>query len=80
MFPTLLCISLNRIFIVAYLLKVLDFPPLWGILDAHSLWHAATIPLGPWWYYFWELDDEDDDPIPEEGRQQQEEQEKQHTQ
>ncbi|KAG0285307.1 hypothetical protein BGZ98_005568, partial [Dissophora globulifera] len=32
--------------------EILDFPPLWGILDAHSLWHAATIPLIPMWYKF----------------------------
>jgi hypothetical protein len=29
----------------ALLLEVLDFPPIWGLLDAHALWHAATIPL-----------------------------------
>ena len=26
------------------LLEVLDFPPFWGIFDAHALWHAGTIP------------------------------------
>lgn len=24
-------------------LEVLDFPPIWGVLDAHSLWHAGTV-------------------------------------
>ncbi|XP_063964299.1 post-GPI attachment to proteins factor 3-like [Lytechinus pictus] len=27
------------------LLEVLDFPPLWWTFDAHSLWHASTIPI-----------------------------------
>lgn len=27
------------------LLEILDFPPLWGFVDAHALWHATTIPL-----------------------------------
>ncbi len=22
--------------------QVLDFPPLWGLVDAHALWHGAT--------------------------------------
>ena len=26
------------------LLEVFDFPALWRILDAHSLWHFSTIP------------------------------------
>ncbi|KAF9111546.1 hypothetical protein BGX27_004768 [Mortierella sp. AM989] len=36
----------------AMCLEILDFAPLHGILDAHSLWHAATIPLVPMWYRF----------------------------
>ncbi|KAF9537420.1 Post-GPI attachment to proteins factor 3, partial [Lunasporangiospora selenospora] len=36
----------------AMCLEILDFPPLWGIFDAHSLWHAATIPMIPLWYRF----------------------------
>ncbi|KAG0278802.1 hypothetical protein BGZ95_003090 [Linnemannia exigua] len=36
----------------AMCLEILDFAPLWGILDAHSLWHAATIVLVPIWYRF----------------------------
>ncbi|KAL0138730.1 Per1-like protein [Mucor lusitanicus] len=33
-------------------LEVFDFPPIMEILDAHSLWHAATIPLAPLFYKF----------------------------
>jgi hypothetical protein len=36
----------------AMCLEVFDFPPYKGILDAHSLWHAATIPLAPLFYQF----------------------------
>lgn len=32
--------------------EVLDFPPLGGVLDAHALWHACTIPLTYVWYAF----------------------------
>jgi len=31
-------------------LEVFDFPPIWGIFDAHSLWHGAT-PLLSWFMY-----------------------------
>ncbi|KAJ1992398.1 hypothetical protein H4R33_001017 [Dimargaris cristalligena] len=33
-------------------LELFDFPPLWGIFDAHSLWHAATIPITYMFYDF----------------------------
>lgn len=33
-------------------LELLDFPPLWRALDAHSLWHLATIPLSAAWWAF----------------------------
>ncbi|KAH6568828.1 hypothetical protein BASA60_008469 [Batrachochytrium salamandrivorans] len=34
-------------------LELLDFPPIWGVFDAHSLWHAATIPIIPHlWDFF----------------------------
>jgi hypothetical protein len=26
------------------------------VLDAHSIWHGATAPLGHLWYHFWEVD------------------------
>ncbi|KAG0231650.1 hypothetical protein BGW42_008726 [Actinomortierella wolfii] len=36
----------------AMCLELFDFAPLWGILDAHSLWHLATVPVIPVWYKF----------------------------
>ncbi|KAI8987980.1 Per1-like protein [Mycotypha africana] len=36
----------------AMCLEVFDFPPYKGVLDAHSLWHASTIPLAPLFYKF----------------------------
>jgi hypothetical protein len=26
-------------------LELLDFPPIWRVFDAHSLWHMVTIPI-----------------------------------
>src|SRR5690606_17263500 len=37
---------------VAMCLEILDFPPFFGIIDAHSLSHLATVPLIPLWYKF----------------------------
>lgn len=37
---------------LAMSLELLDFPPLLYIIDAHSLWHLATIPITAWWYTF----------------------------
>lgn len=37
---------------LAMCLEVFDFPPIGQIVDAHSLWHAATIPLAPLFYNF----------------------------
>jgi hypothetical protein len=37
---------------VAMCLELFDFPPLWRVLDAHSLWHLSTIPLTIIWYKF----------------------------
>ena len=37
---------------VALLLEVLDFPPLLMLVDAHAVWHAATIPLVYLFYHF----------------------------
>jgi hypothetical protein len=37
---------------LAMLLEVLDFPPFFWLLDAHALWHAATVPLTYLWYRF----------------------------
>jgi hypothetical protein len=33
-------------------LELFDFPPLGRVIDAHSLWHAATILLANGWYKF----------------------------
>lgn len=37
---------------VLLLLEVGDFPPLFWIFDAHSLWHLGTAPLAYLWYSF----------------------------
>lgn len=31
-------------------LEVLDFPPIMGLIDAHSLWHLGTVVPTVWWY------------------------------
>lgn len=51
-----LCLVSQLWFSLAALLELFDFPAIWGLFDAHSLWHAATIPLGFIWAYFWEAD------------------------
>ncbi|KAI5926800.1 Per1-domain-containing protein [Camillea tinctor] len=40
-------------------LELLDFPPLWGALDAHSLWHLGTIGPTILWYNFLVKDSQD---------------------
>ncbi|KAI8622132.1 post-GPI attachment to proteins factor 3-like protein [Chytriomyces sp. MP71] len=42
--------------VCAMALEVLDFPPYYWVFDAHSLWHAATVPLTYLLYSFF-LDD-----------------------
>ncbi|WVR05548.1 hypothetical protein IAU60_002567 [Kwoniella sp. DSM 27419] len=32
--------------------ELLDFPPVFRLIDAHALWHAATIPLAVAWWHF----------------------------
>ncbi|PWY97787.1 Per1-domain-containing protein [Testicularia cyperi] len=34
----------------AVMLELLDFPPILRLLDAHALWHLATIPITQMWY------------------------------
>lgn len=51
-----LCLLTQVWFSVAAMLEIFDFPAIWGLFDAHSLWHAATIPLGFIWWSFWRLD------------------------
>jgi len=36
--------------VMAMGLELFDFPPLWGALDAHSLWHAGTVAPAVLWY------------------------------
>ncbi|KNE73232.1 hypothetical protein AMAG_20718 [Allomyces macrogynus ATCC 38327] len=41
------------LFLTASLLEVGDFAPVfWETVDAHALWHLATVPLIPLWYRF----------------------------
>jgi hypothetical protein len=35
-----------------WLPQLLDFPPLWRVVDAHAAWHFATVPLVSLWYSF----------------------------
>lgn len=35
---------------LAACLEILDFPPLLRALDAHALWHLATVPIAAMWY------------------------------
>ena len=51
-----LCLLCQGWLCVASALELFDFPPIYGICDAHALWHAATVPLGFLWYRFWALD------------------------
>lgn len=37
---------------LAMLLEIYDFPPYYGFLDAHAIWHATTIPLTYIWWSF----------------------------
>ncbi|XP_058085205.1 uncharacterized protein LOC131232750 [Magnolia sinica] len=37
---------------LAMLLEIYDFPPYQGYVDAHALWHAATVPLTYLWWSF----------------------------
>ena len=55
-FSSYICLTCQLWFIAAAAFEIFDFPPLYGVLDAHSLWHAATAPLGHLWYHFWEVD------------------------
>lgn len=40
-------------------LELFDFPPLRRVLDAHALWHLATVPLAVMWYDFLLTDAQD---------------------
>ncbi|TLS28580.1 hypothetical protein PpBr36_00262 [Pyricularia pennisetigena] len=45
---------------LAMSLELFDFPPLWGALDAHALWHLGTIAPAVLWYSFLVKDAQDD--------------------
>ncbi|KAJ4544083.1 hypothetical protein HRR80_002481 [Exophiala dermatitidis] len=36
--------------IMAMSLELFDFPPIGGMIDAHSLWHLGTVVPTIWWY------------------------------
>ena len=36
--------------ILAMSMELLDFPPIGGMIDAHSLWHLGTVVPTIWWY------------------------------
>ena len=55
-YASYICLLCQIWFIAAAGFEIFDFPPFYGLLDAHSIWHAATVPLGYMWYYFWEMD------------------------
>ena len=56
-FNRLRCVLCQAGFGAASMLELFDFPPLFMALDAHSLWHMCTIPLGFVWYDFWDADE-----------------------
>ncbi|THX20719.1 Per1-like protein [Aureobasidium pullulans] len=46
--------------ILAMSLELFDFPPWWGAIDAHSLWHLMTVFPTLWWYSFLIKDAQED--------------------
>ncbi|XP_065838220.1 post-GPI attachment to proteins factor 3-like [Oscarella lobularis] len=46
------CVLFLLLLFSAMGLELGDFPPVFGLFDAHSLWHLATIPLPLLWYSF----------------------------
>ncbi|CAM6109585.1 unnamed protein product [Calypogeia fissa] len=44
------CVVLGTV--LSMLLEIFDFPPFWGVLDAHALWHACTVPITVFWWRF----------------------------
>ena len=38
--------------ILAMSFELLDFPPMGGMIDAHSLWHLGTVGPTVWWYKY----------------------------
>ncbi|KAL4911574.1 hypothetical protein BDW74DRAFT_143209 [Aspergillus multicolor] len=46
--------------ILAMSLELLDFPPWYALIDAHSLWHLGTVIPCAWWYLYLAKDIQDD--------------------
>ena len=46
------CAFINISLFCLVALELWDFPPIWGILDAHAMWHLTTIPFCYFWYRF----------------------------
>lgn len=46
--------------ILAMSLELFDFPPWWGMVDAHALWHLGTVGPTIWWYTFLVKDAQED--------------------
>ncbi|OCK96245.1 Per1-like protein [Cenococcum geophilum 1.58] len=46
--------------VMAMSLELLDFPPWWGMIDAHSLWHLGTVGPTIAWYSFLLKDAQED--------------------
>lgn len=49
-------VAANFLIIIFALFEVFDFPPIWGLLDAHAVWHAAT-PIASYLTYSFVVDD-----------------------
>ncbi|KAI1610481.1 Per1-like protein [Exophiala viscosa] len=45
---------------MAMSLELFDFPPIGGMVDAHSLWHLGTVIPTIWWYSFLIRDTQED--------------------
>ncbi|KAJ9679222.1 hypothetical protein PVL29_021224 [Vitis rotundifolia] len=43
---------------LAMFLEIYDFPPYWGFVDAHAVWHALAIPFTYLWWSFVKDDSE----------------------
>lgn len=50
--------TLNVYLIACMAFEILDFPPYWGLVDAHAVWHLCTIFSPLIWYDWnmWDLD------------------------
>ncbi|ETI25490.1 hypothetical protein G647_02263 [Cladophialophora carrionii CBS 160.54] len=46
--------------VMAMSLELFDFPPIAGMIDAHSLWHLGTVIPTIWWYSFLIKDAQED--------------------